>query len=74
MSPVKQDVPGANCGDAVIAAKQVGCYPSLILDTLIVQYCCGSGDCAAGGVAPVKRDSLGKSGAWSMVSLPLTSS
>ena len=56
MSPVGQDVAGTNCGNVVLASKSAGCYYTHLDSTFMVQYCCGSGDCAAAGVGGVKRD------------------
>jgi hypothetical protein len=71
MSPVNADVSGANCGDIVVGAKQAGCYPSLIQDTFMIQFCCGSGDCGAAGVS--KRDLMGGTTSWPIVSSMISS-
>jgi hypothetical protein len=71
MSPVKAQVSGANCGDIVVAATHAGCYPSLIKDTFMIQFCCGSGDCGLAGVS--KRDLDGETTAWPIVSFLISS-
>lgn len=55
MSPVGQDVAGANCGNVVLAQKNAGCYYTHLDSTFMTQYCCGSGDCAKAGVGGAKR-------------------
>ena len=57
MSPVGQDVTGSNCGNVVLTAKDTGCYYTHLDATFMVQFCCGSGDCAAAtNGASHKRD------------------
>ena len=47
MSPVGQDVKGSNCGNVILDAKDAKCYYTHLDTTFMVQYCCGSDDCAA---------------------------
>ena len=72
MSPVTSDTSGDNCGDVVVAAKNAGCYPSIIQSTFMIQYCCGSGDCSAAGIASVKRGLGDDTVAWPIVSASLS--
>ena len=51
-----QVVRGKNCCNVILAAKNAGCYYTHLTDTFMVQYCCGSGDCAGAGVGGAKRD------------------
>lgn len=47
MSPVGQDVIGSNCGNVILTAKDAKCYYTHLDTTFMIQYCCGSDDCAA---------------------------
>ena len=58
MSPVGQDVAGTNCGNIVLSTKHAGCLYAHLKETFMVQFCCGSGDCAGAGVGGTKRDVL----------------
>jgi hypothetical protein len=67
MSPVAAEYSGG-CGKVVIQAANAGCYPSVIKDTFMVQYCCGAENCRAAGVRR-KRSLDGRSERWTIVSL-----
>lgn len=55
MSPVGQEVPGTNCGNVVLSTDQAGCFFTNLDHTFMVQYCCGTDNCAA-ALGASKRD------------------
>lgn len=44
-TPASTDTPA--CGYFLTGWKKAGCYKTLITDSFMLQYCCGSGDCDA---------------------------
>nr|POF07233.1 hypothetical protein CFP56_78449 [Quercus suber] len=48
-TPASTDVPG--CGYYLTSWEEAGCYYTAILESFIVQYCCGAGDCDAAAPA-----------------------
>lgn len=53
-SPADTSVQG--CGTTIGAFQNAACASLSVKDTFMVQFCCGTGDCTAAGVANAKRD------------------
>lgn len=72
-SPARTDLP--LCGNYVTSWSQAGCYYTAVLESFILQYCCGTGDCDAASPARSMADAKAQAmmGNTTFVNLDLSS-